>query len=267
MPTLPEALSTLAAWFSEGAIGEAMAAVLKAEQLPKGFSVKPQGQTKMMAETGKSFILGLLAAMLFMYLILAAQFEIPVTILLSLPLTLPFAIASVILFGQALDIYSFLGIFVLFGVVKKNAILQIDHTNQLREGGMDRFAALIQANKDRLRPILMTTFAFVAGMIPLVTAKGVGAGYNRATAGVVVGGQVLSLLLTLVAVPVFYSYFDDLAALFRRIWKRVFGSRSDDGAGLPASTVADEAVVPPELAFQLVAHGASPAGRQPPAEG
>ncbi|MBI5545293.1 MAG: efflux RND transporter permease subunit, partial [Deltaproteobacteria bacterium] len=262
-------MANAAPGYSEGAIGEAMAAALSTEQLPKGFSVKPQGQTKMMAETGKSFVLGLLAAMLFMYLILAAQFESwlhPVTILLSLPLTLPFAIASVILFGQALDIYSFLGIFVLFGVVKKNAILQIDHTNKLRERGLDRFAALIQANKDRLRPILMTTFAFVAGMIPLVTAKGVGAGYNRATAGVVVGGQVLSLVLTLVAVPVAYSYFDDLAAFLRRAWQRLRGKTSGDDAGTGEPQTREPAAIP-GLAMHLAPANQAPVHGPPQAEG
>ncbi len=197
-------------------------ASIAAEQLPTGFGIKPSGQSKLMAETAKSFVFGLLASMLFMYLILAAQFESwlhPVTILLSLPLTLPFAILSVILFGLALDIYSFLGIFVLFGVVKKNAILQIDHTNQLRQKGMPRLEAILQANKDRLRPILMTTASFVAGMIPLVTSQGVGAAFNRATAGVVVGGQLLSLLLTLMATPVAYSYFDDAAQFFRRLFR------------------------------------------------
>ncbi len=132
---------------------------------------------------------------------------------------------------------------------------------------MDRSAALMQANRDRLRPILMTTFAFVAGMIPLVTAKGVGAGYNRATAGVVVGGQVLSLLLTLVAVPVAYSYFDDLAGLLRRAWRRVFGDRSGDDAGATGGAVADEtAVIPPELALHMAP--ANPMrGPPPPSRG
>jgi len=208
---------------SEGAASEEIAKAINEEKLPPGYRLMPIGQTKLMKETGQSFVFGLLGSMVFMYLILAAQFESwlhPVTILLSLPLTLPFAILSVILFDQALDIYSFLGIFVLFGVVKKNAILQITRTNQLREEGVPRTEAILRANGDRLRPILMTTFAFVAGMIPLVTAQGIGSGFNRATAGVVVGGQVLSLLLTLLAVPVAYSFFDDIHGFWLRIFRR-----------------------------------------------
>ncbi len=239
-------LANAAPGANEAAIGEAMAKILEDENLPAGYGVRPSGQTKLMAQTGKSFVFGLLASMVFMYLILAAQFESwlhPVTILLSLPLTLPFAIASVILFDQALDIYSFLGIFVLFGVVKKNAILQIDHTIQLRAKGVPRLEAILQGNKDRLRPILMTTFAFVAGMIPLVTAQGIGAGYNRATAGVVVGGQTLSLVLTLLAVPVAYSLFDDVSEFLKRVTKRLFGNKAEQES--PVSVVESGEAVDP----------------------
>ncbi len=254
-----ELTANLAPGASQQAVLQALDRKIRALGLGPQYTMTFTGQAIEQGRQGAAFMQSFMLSFVFMYLVLAAQLESwihPVTILLSLPLTVPFALLSILLLHGSLNIFSQLGILVLFGVVKKNAILQIDRANHLRTLGLDRDAAIVAASRDRLRPILMTTIAFVAGMIPLAVSNGVGAATNQAMSSVIIGGQVLSLLLTLVAIPVMYSLFDDLGRVrlasptntVRQVWAWLLAIAqigrgtpdSTDGVGSPRVQVEDE---------------------------
>jgi HAE1 family hydrophobic/amphiphilic exporter-1 len=236
-----------------GAAAEAFMRAFKELDPPPSYSLLPIGMAKNQGEAVGAFFIAFLLSLVFMYMVLAAQFESfvhPVTILLAVPLTIPFALLSLIFLGQPLTLFSVLGLFLLFGIVKKNGILQVDYTNVLRHraaedphavpasyresegtgrptrwqrwvGGMPpekrvRLWAILEANRVRLRPILMTTLMLITAMIPIAMGQGPGAANRADMAKVIVGGQALSLLLSLLVTPVSYSLFDDLSLWFRR---------------------------------------------------
>ncbi len=215
---------TIVANLAGKALGEAMQDVqqtIRSLNLPPGYSVVFTGRAKTLQETGQNFLIAFGLAMIFMYMILAAQFENfvhPVSILLAVPLSLPFALITMIILNEPLNIYAIFGLFMLFGIVKKNGILQVDYTNTLRFRGIEREEAILQANRARLRPILMTTMMLVASMIPIALGQGPGAAGRASMAKVIIGGQMLCLLLSLLVTPVSYSIFDDWShgRFFRR---------------------------------------------------
>jgi HAE1 family hydrophobic/amphiphilic exporter-1 len=192
-------------------------------ELPPGYEYHFSGQAKTMGETAYYFLVALVLSILFMYLILAAQFESwvdPVSILSALPVTIPFGLLSLLLFQSPMDLYAMFGLFMLIGIVKKNGILQVDKTNELRATGMGREKAIIEANHVRLRPILMTTVMLIAAMVPIAIGQGPGSGARASMAKVIIGGQMLSLLLALLVTPVTYALFDDMKQWFWRFFRK-----------------------------------------------
>jgi HAE1 family hydrophobic/amphiphilic exporter-1 len=200
----------------EKPLGEAMQQALRSVaelRMPPEYQAVQLGQAKLMAEAFRNFLAAFLLALAFIYMALAAQFESfvhPVTIMVSMFLAIPFGLLALVLSGMTLNIYAIMGMFLLIGVVKKNAILQVDYTNVLRGRGLSRFEAQLEADRARLRPILMTTLAIVFGMLPVALGRGDGSASRAALAIAVVGGQALCLVVTLVITPVVYSFFDDL---------------------------------------------------------
>ncbi len=252
--------------------------------MPADYRLVAGGRAKVQVEANQGFLLAFGLSLVFMYMVLAAQFEsfvMPIAILLAVPVTIPFALISLILLGQPLTIYSILGIFLLFGIVKKNGILQVDYANVLRvrlrdEPGLlpaayaaptgagrwwawvgrhdlawcSRLWAVLEANRVRLRPILMTTLMLIASMVPIALGEGPGSGRRAAMARVIVGGQALSLLLSLLVTPVAYTLFDDLSAWCRRIFgggTGATGGRDGEALGAPTVDLADASRVPPHI--------------------
>lgn len=258
---------TVAPGFALAERTQALLREAQAMNMAPGYSVSIRGAGREFERTYREFVVALLLSVVLMYMILASQYEHlvhPVTILLSLPLSVPFALLSLMLAGEQLNLYSALGMLVLFGVVKKNAILQIDHINQLRGSGAPRHEAVIQGCRDRLRPILMTTLSLVAGMLPLWLGTGPGAEERRAVAVVVIGGQSMALLLTLLITPVAYTLLDDAAALLRRRALRLEPAR--EVAGAAAGLAPGGPDEPPSVRDPRVTPHGPPSGHSQPVD-
>ncbi len=197
-------------------LGEAIAAVrqqVAGMNLRPGYQVVFGGGARTLDQASDNFVIAIILAVAFIYMVLASQFNSfvhPLTIMTALPLSFPAGLLALMAFGMTINVYSAIGLMMLFGIVKKNSILQVDYTNTLRSRGMERHDALISASHVRLRPILMTTLSIIAGMMPIALGRGAGSGSRASMAVTIIGGQVLCLLLTLLLTPVIYSYFDDV---------------------------------------------------------
>ncbi|MBZ0199940.1 MAG: efflux RND transporter permease subunit [Ignavibacteriaceae bacterium] len=205
-------------------IGDAQQKIDKINIDP-GYSVKVAGSGEMQAESFLNILLSLALAIIFVYIVLASQFESfihPFSIMLSLPMAIIGAILALIIFGGSLSIMSMIGIIMLMGLVTKNGILLVDYINVLRERGKERHEAALQAGQTRLRPILMTTFAMIFGMLPVAMASGEGSEFRSPMGQAVIGGLITSTILTLYIVPVVYTILDDLS--LAKLKQKIFGN-------------------------------------------
>lgn len=190
-------------------------------KLPPGYRFETEGQNKDMEESIGFAVSALLLAVIFIYMLLGSQFNSflhPVSIMTSLPLSLIGVFAALFLFGSTLNIFSIIGVIMLMGLVTKNAILIVDFINVAVKAGQERSEAIMNAGRTRLRPILMTTSAMVMGMVPLALGLGEGAEQRAPMAHAIIGGVITSTLLTLIVVPVVYTYLDDLKKLTFRLF-------------------------------------------------
>lgn len=206
---------------SAGAVSADIKAMLDTVSMQPGYRYKIGGSTKSMNESAGYALSALVLAVIFIYMILASQFASflqPLAIMSALPLTLIGVFLSLMLFRSTLNMFSIIGFIMLMGLVTKNAILLVDFANQVRKTGVDRHHALLEAAHVRLRPILMTTLAMVFGMVPLAFGLSEGSEQRAPMGQAVIGGIITSSILTLVVVPVIYTYLDDFAAWGRRKW-------------------------------------------------
>lgn len=201
-------------------------------QIDAGYSINVIGQGQTQSESFGNILLSLMLAIVFVYIVLAAQFDSfvhPFSIMLALPMSIIGAVIMLLIFGSSVSVMSLIGIIMLMGLVTKNGILLVDFTNVLRERGMSRFDALVKAGPTRLRPILMTTFAMIFGMVPVALALGEGAEFRAPMGQAVIGGLITSTLLTLFIVPVVYSILDDLGTFsFYGFFRKLFSKNKKD---------------------------------------
>ncbi len=237
----------------ELSVAEASSAIRSALEdidMPAGYTVRLGGETEQLEKTVGYVLETLLLAIIMIFLILASQFESvlqPFAIMLSLPLSLVGVLLALLLTNDTMNMMSMIGVIMLMGLVTKNAILLIDNANEKRAAGLDRHYALVEAGRVRLRPIMMTTAAMIFGMLPIALAMGQGGGFRAPMARAVIGGLLTSTMLTLIVVPVAYSYFDDFGGWLRR---RVRGAEASPEPELTAPP-RSEGAIRPEPVFRV----------------